>query len=41
MTVKYGDLSDIICVVQVIFNIFIHVWEPTEIYELKKLQMVK
>ena len=24
MTVSYGDLSDVISVVQVIFNIFIH-----------------
>ena len=33
MTVENGDLSDVIPVVQVMFNIYFHPWEPIEIYE--------
>ena len=35
MTKWRVDLSDIICTVHVIFNIFIHKWELFQIYELE------
>ena len=40
MTIENGDLSDVIPIVQVVFNIYFHPWEPIEIYELQKLEMM-